>query len=175
MRSPLVALFIGCAALLSPRATLASRVPVFVYRPPPTATPTSSPSSSLQPSLRPSSPPVTISASALEITTSSSESTVPQSPYGFVWVAPVVLILLACVGVMYKLDKKQKLKKKTTPNAEASAEGATATEGNEDGGLTGWLSSLWPNNQFWPTEEPETNNEANKDAKKDAGKMTLTV
>ncbi len=172
MRSPLVALFIVCAAL-SPRAALASRVPVFVYRPPPTATPTSSPTSSLQPSLRPSLPPVTISTSALA-TTNSSESAAPSSPFGFVWVAPVVLILLAFVGAMYKLDKKQKLKKKTAPAAEDSAEGATATEGGKDGGVTGWLSSLWPNNQFWPEEEPETNNEANEAVKK-GGKMTLTV
>lgn len=173
MRSPLVALFIGCAAL-SPRAALASRVPVFVYRPPPTATPTSSPSYSLQPSLRPSSPPVTISASALEITSSTSGSAASSSQFGFVWVAPVVLILLAFVGAMYKLDKKQKLKKKTAQAAEESAKAATATEGGKDGGVFGWLSSLWPNNQFWPDEVPENNNEANKAVKK-GGKMTLAV
>ena len=175
MRSPLVALSIGCAAL-SPRAAL-GKVPVFVYRPPPTATPTSSPSYSLQPSLQPTMPPVTISTPASDISTTSSELAVAKSPYGFVWIVFLVLILLSFVGAMYKLDKKKKLKQKTSPNGEGSAEGATATstEGDNDGGLTGRLSSLWPNNQFWPKEEVEADDEANKKANKEAGRMTLQV
>lgn len=80
---------------------------------------------------------------------------------------------------MYKLDKKQKLKKKTAPSAAVSAGGATATtaEGDKDGGLTGWLSSLWPNNQYWPNEGPETGNEANnkKEVKKETKKVAMTV
>ena len=134
MRSPVALLaFIGCVVVLIPQAALGRTVPVYVYRTPPTYSPTSTPSVSFQPSLRPTLPP----ASSSSIT---SNLALAPSPTGNWWIAFLACALVCFAGVMYKLDKKQKLKQKNSTPAEEEPEEAPPAEESQGG----WFAWLWP-------------------------------
>eukprot|EP00984_Skeletonema_dohrnii_P009492 scaffold3626_cov69-Skeletonema_dohrnii-CCMP3373.AAC.6 len=149
MRSPSALLaFIGCVAVLFPQAALGRTVPVYVYRTPPTYSPTSSPSVSFQPSLRPTLPP----ASSSSIT---SNLALASSPTGNWWIAFLVGAMLCFAGAMYKLDKKQKLKRENSTPAEEEPEEEPAAEENKDG----WFAWLWSGREesVQPEESVATN------------------
>eukprot|EP00985_Skeletonema_marinoi_P001337 scaffold534_cov101-Skeletonema_marinoi.AAC.2 len=134
MRSPVALLaFIGCVVVLFPQAALGRTVPVYVYRSPPTYSPTSSPSYSHQPSLRPTLPPASSSSSI------TSNLALAPSPTGNWWIAFLACALVCFAGVMYKLDKKQKLKQKNSTTAEEEPEEAPPAEESQGG----WFAWLW--------------------------------
>ena len=134
MRSPLAILIIGVSVVLIPKAALGRKVPVYIYRAPPTISPTSPPSyqpsprpslqpsykPSLRPSLKPSSQPTgnivsSLSASPKYQTSESESAAAKPSSFGFWFIVIVVGSILYLVG-----SKMQSISAPTPVEAEGN-------------------------------------------------------